>query len=270
MPPDARRPTPDPLKIALVGTGRMGQAVEAVVADGPHEIVARFDAQHPLAAVRDPEDALHGADLALDFSTPDVALDHLHQYCFWGLDAVVGTTGWTDDLGKVRGWVDEGQNGILWAPNFSLGVAVLVRALRGALPLLDRLADYDPWVHEVHHAAKLDSPSGTALLLADELLGGLGRKTRLAAETQHGRIAPEALHVTSTRAGHVFGEHTVGFDSPFDQLTFRHVAKGREAFAAGAIRAAAWVHGRTGLFTLDDMLEDWMSRESGVGGQGAS
>ncbi len=251
-----RVPMPQPLRLALVGTGRMGRAVEAVVADGPHEIVARFDATHPLADVRDPEAELSGADLAIDFSTPDVALDHLHQYCFWGLDAVVGTTGWTGDLAKVEGWVEEGQNGILWAPNFSLGVAVLVRAVRGALGLLDRLAAYDPWVHEVHHVGKLDSPSGTALLLADELLGGLGRKTRVETETQHGRIDADALHVTSARAGAVFGEHSVGFDSPVDQLTFRHVAKGREAFAAGAVRAAEWVHGRAGLFTLDDMLSE--------------
>jgi 4-hydroxy-tetrahydrodipicolinate reductase len=250
-----------PLNIALVGTGRMGHAVEAVVADSPHEIVARFNAEHPLADVRDPDDALNGADLAIDFSTPDVALDHLHQYCFWGLDAVVGTTGWTDDLAKVEGWVEEGQNGILWAPNFSLGVAVLVRALRGALALLDRLADYDPWVHEIHHTGKVDSPSGTALMLADELLRGLDRKTHTESETQHGRIDGEALHVSSTRAGHVFGEHTVGFDSGVDQLQFRHVAKGREAFAVGAVRAAAWVHGRTGLFTLDDMLADLESRD---------
>lgn len=249
---------PDSLKIALVGTGRMGHAVEAVVAGGPHEIVARFDAAHPLADVRDPDADLNGADLAIDFSTPDVALDHLHQYCFWGLDAVVGTTGWYGEVGKVRGWVEEGQNGLLYAPNFSLGVAVLVRALRGALPLLDRLADYDPYVHEVHHTGKVDSPSGTALMLANELLDGLSRKNRIEPETQHGRIDADALHVTSTRAGHVFGEHTVGFDSAVDSLAFRHVAKGREAFAAGAVRAAEWVHGRTGLFTLDGMLADWV------------
>lgn len=245
-----------PLKLALVGTGRMGQAVEAAVArGGRHAIVARFDAAHPLLDLRDP-DELNGADLAIDFSAPDVALDHLHRYCFWGLDAVVGTTGWYGDLDKVRDWVEEGQNGLLYAPNFSLGVAALVRALRGALPLLERLDEYDPYVHEVHHTGKVDSPSGTALMLADELLRGLSRKERVEAEAQHGRIAPEALHVSSTRAGAVFGEHTVAFDSPYDQLQFRHAAKGREAFAAGAVRAAEWLHGRTGLFTLDDLLAD--------------
>lgn len=235
----------------------MGRAAEAVARDEGHEIVARFDAAHPLLGARDPAD-LCGAEVCIDFSLPDVALDHLHRYAFWGVDAVVGTTGWYNELDKVRTWVEEGQDGVLYAPNFSLGVAILIRALRGALPLLDRLPDYDAWVHEIHHTGKVDSPSGTAKLLGRELLDGLARKERLDAETQHGAIAPEALHVASTRAGHVFGEHTVGFDSAVDQLRFTHLAKDRRAFALGAVRAAAWVHGRTGLFTLDDMLNDVM------------
>jgi 4-hydroxy-tetrahydrodipicolinate reductase len=244
------------LRIALAGTGRMGRAVEgAVEQGGRHNIVARFDELNPLLDSRDP-DVLNGADLVIDFSAPEVALDHIHRYCFWGVDAVVGTTGWYDDLDRVKEWVEEGQNGLLYAPNFSLGIAALVRALRGALPLLDRLAEYDPFVHEIHHTGKVDSPSGTALLLAETVCDGLARKTRLTTETQHGRIDPEALHVTSTRAGAVFGDHTVAFDSDVDQLTFRHVAKGREVFASGALRAAEWLHGRSGLFTLDDLLAE--------------
>jgi len=249
------------MKLALVGTGRMGQAVEAVAVEAGHEIVARFDIDKPLLDATSPDD-LNGAEVCIDFSLPDVALDHLHRYSFWGVDAVVGTTGWYDDpgsspgqaLAKVREWVEEGQNGVLYAPNFSLGVAILVRALRGALPLLNQLTDYDVWVHEIHHTGKVDSPSGTAKLLANELLAGLDRKERIQIETQHGAIPPEALHVTSTRTGHVFGEHTVGFDSAVDQLLFKHVAKDRRAFAYGAVKAAEWVKGRTGLFTLDDML----------------
>jgi 4-hydroxy-tetrahydrodipicolinate reductase len=245
----------------------MGQAVEAVAAEEGHAVVARFDSTHPLLDARSP-DALNGADVAVDFSLPTVVLDHLHRYGAWGVDAVVGTTGWHDDLDRVRGWVEEGQIGLLYAPNFSLGVAVLVRALRGALPLLDRLPAYDPWVHETHHTGKVDSPSGTARLLAEELLRGLARKQRLETETQHDRIAPEALHVTSTRAGHVFGEHTVGFDSAVDQLRFTHVAKDRRAFAYGAVKAAEWVRGRTGLFTLDDMLDAPGKRIAGSSGDG--
>ena len=244
----------DPLSIALVGTGRMGQAVEAVAAERGHAVVARFDETNPLLDARDPA-VLHGADVCIDFSVPDVALDQIHQYAFWGVDAVVGTTGWTGQLDKVAEWVDEGQNGLLWAPNFSLGVALVVRALRGLLPLLDRIEDYDAAVHEIHHVHKLDSPSGTALRLAEELLGGLGRKSRIEPETQHGAIDADALHVTSARLGSVFGEHTVTLDSPVDTIEITHRAKDRRAFAVGAVRAAEWVRGRRGLFTLDDMLE---------------
>ncbi len=233
----------------------MGQAVEALAQAEGHEVVARFGSKNPLLGVRD-ADELNGAEVVVDFSAPAVALDHLHRYGFWGVDAVVGTTGWYDGLPKVRAWVEEGQNGVLYAPNFSLGVALMVRALRAILPLLDGLAEYDPFVHEAHHAGKLDSPSGTALLLANEVVAGLAWKTRVEAETQHGRIAPDALHVTSTRAGHVVGEHRVGFDSVGDRLTLHHEAKDRRAFALGAVRAAAWLHGRKGLFTLDDLLDD--------------
>ncbi|MAQ92718.1 MAG: 4-hydroxy-tetrahydrodipicolinate reductase [Rhodothermaceae bacterium] len=242
------------MQFALVGTGRMGQAVEAVAAERGHAIVARFDAEAPLLDARDAS-ALNGAEAVIDFSIPEVALDQIHRYAFWGVDAVVGTTGWTDHLDQVVEWVAEGQNGLLWAPNFSLGLALVSRALAGLLPLLDRLDEYDAAVHEVHHTGKLDSPSGTALRLAEELLAGLGRKTHIEAETQHGAIDPAALHVTSQRLGRVLGEHTVALDSEVDQIQIVHTAKSRRAFALGAVRAAEWVAGRQGVFTLEDMLQ---------------
>lgn len=188
------------MNLALVGTGRMGAAVEAVAAERGHAVVARFDVDHPLLDAPGP-DALAGADVCVDFSVPAVALDHLQRYADWRVDAVVGTTGWTDHLETVRGWVEAAGNGVLWAPNFSLGVALVVRALRGMLPLLNRLPDYDASVHEAHHVHKLDSPSGTALRLAEEVIAGLDRKTHIQAETQHGAIAPDALHVTSRGIG---------------------------------------------------------------------
>lgn len=243
------------MQFALVGTGRMGQAVEAVAVERGHAIAARFDAETPLLDARDAS-ALNGAEVVIDFSVPAVALDQIHRYAFWGVDAVVGTTGWTDHLDQVAEWVEEGQNGLLWAPNFSLGLALVSRALAGLLPLLDRLDEYDAAVHEVHHTGKLDSPSGTALRLAEEFLAGLGRKTHIEAETQHGAIDPAALHVTSQRLGRVLGEHTVTLDSEVDQIQIVHTAKSRRAFALGAVRAAEWVAGRQGVFTLEDMIEE--------------
>lgn len=234
----------------------MGQAIATLVQESRrYEVVARFDRAHPLLEEHDPS-AFNGADVAIDFSHPDVALDHIHRYCLWGQTAVIGTTGWHAEVEQVRAWVEEGQIGLLYAPNFSLGVALLARVLRAITPLVNTLEDWDAYVHELHHTGKADSPSGTAILLANELLAGLDRKTRIAPETQHGKIAPDALHVSSTRVGHVFGEHTVGFDSPHEVLRLTHQAKSRAVFAAGALRAAEWLSGKEGLFRLDDMLDD--------------
>lgn len=235
----------------------MGQAVERLAEERGHEIVARFNSEQPL-----PEDetnrAMQGAEVVIDFSLPDVAIKHITQYSRWNQHAVIGTTGWYDEMDAVREAVAASETGILYAPNFSMGVALLARALRTLTPLLEHLPDYDAALHETHHTGKVDSPSGTALLLANIVLDGLSRKAHLATETQHQRIDPEALHVTSARLGHVIGTHTLHFDSPFDELTLTHRAKNREGFAYGAITAAEWLPGRQGLFTLDDMLADWL------------
>lgn len=243
------------MTLALVGTGQMGQAVARQAEAQGHTVAARFDSGRPLAEAGGPE-ALGGADVAIDFSLPRVALGHIERYCRWQQPAVIGTTGWYDNLATVERWTAEHDARLLYAPNFSLGVALLRRALEAVAPLVDALEAYDPFVHEVHHAQKADSPSGTAQMLGEVVLEHVGRKTRLEPEAQHGRIDAEALHVSSTRAGTVFGRHTVGFDSAFDQVRLEHEAKGREGFAAGALRAAAWLaeQDRAGLFTLDDAL----------------
>ena len=233
----------------------MGSAVEQVALDRGHEIGARYHSERPFAAAGPA--ALEDIDVAVDFSLPTLALDHIQRYCEWGLPAVIGTTGWYDELDRVERLVDDHGASLLYAPNFSVGVAVVRRALEGVLPLLDQLGDYDPFVREMHHTNKVDSPSGTAQMLGGLLVEGLERKDHVETETQHQRIDPSAVHVTSTRAGTIYGEHTVGFDGPYDQITVGHRAKTRRGFAAGAVRAAEWLDGRQGLFTLDDMLADW-------------
>ena len=244
------------MRIALVGTGRMGQAVEAVATDRGHEVATRFDASRPLTEADD--GALDAADVAIDFSLPDVALAHIRRYCKSKTPAVVGTTGWYDALPEVQEHVQSARASLLYAPNFSLGVAVLKRAVEAVAPLVDAIDDLDAFVHETHHTRKVDSPSGTAEMLAGVLIEQVARKTHVDTETQHQRINPKALHVTSTRVGEAFGEHTVGFDSASDRIELSHRAKGRDGFALGAVRAAEWLPGHTGLFTLDDVLDDWL------------
>jgi len=244
------------MQIALVGTGQMGEAVEAVAREEGHAIEARFHSGRPFEKA-DPS-AVQDADVAIDFSLPSLALAHIRRYCAWGLPAVIGTTGWYDELDTVEALVADHEASLLYAPNFSLGVAVVRRALQGVLPLLDRLDEYDPFVREMHHTRKVDSPSGTATMLGGLVVEGLERKDHVETETQHDRIVPSAVHVTSTRAGTIYGEHTVGFDGPYDRITVGHRAKNRRGFAAGALRAADWLVGRQGLFTLDDVFETWL------------
>jgi 4-hydroxy-tetrahydrodipicolinate reductase len=240
------------MKIALVGTGQTGSIVDAMALERGHMVVARFNSRRPLAEATPEEWA--EMDVAIDFSLPSLALDHIALYCTRGVPAVIGTTGWHHERARVEALVHEHGASLLLAANFSVGVALLVRALQSVAPLLNRLPEYDAYIHEIHHRRKVDSPSGTALLLAETLKNALTGKTSLATETQHGRIAPEALHVSSTRAGHVVGHHTVGFDSPFDSLRFTHDAKNRLGFAHGALLAAEWLPGKRGLFSLDDVL----------------
>jgi 4-hydroxy-tetrahydrodipicolinate reductase len=248
------------MKLALVGTGQMGQAVEALVAGRGHEVGVRFNSG--LALKDSDPSAVEDVAVAIDFSLPSLAVAHIERYCQWGLPAVIGTTGWYEHLHEVERLVDEHDASILYAPNFSLGIAVMVRALKAITPLLDQLPEYDPFVHEIHHVRKVDSPSGTASMIADLLVHDLGRKKRIETEAQHGRIDDEALHVTSTRVGEVFGKHVIGFDSAYDRIELVHEAKNRHGFALGAIRAAEWLKGRKGLFSLDDVLADWLGRQA--------
>ena len=245
------------MKLALVGTGQMGQAVGRLAERESHDITARFDTENPLPETSD-ADALGDAEVAVDFTLPDVALEHIERYCRWQQPAVIGTTGWYDELDTVEGWVKEHDAHLLYAPNFSIGVALLRTALEAVAPLLDDLDAYDPFVHEMHHTKKADSPSGTAQMLGEVLLEHLDRKKHLETEAQHRPIDDEALHVSSTRAGTIFGRHTVGLDSVFDQVRLEHEAKGREGFAAGVLRAARWLRRQDapGLYTLDDALRD--------------
>lgn len=238
----------------------MGAAVGAVADERGHDVVARFNSDSPFEE-SDSGD-LQGVDAAIDFSLPSRAARHIEIYCRSGTSAVVGTTGWYDRLDDVREWVNEHEGSVLYAPNFSLGVAVLVRALQAVTPVLERLPEYDPFVHEIHHVRKVDSPSGTASMLAGVLIDGLSRKKRMETETQHGRIGEGALHVTSSRVGGVFGKHTIGIDSPYDTIELIHEAKNRRGFAFGAVQAAEWLQGKRGLYTLEDLLADWL-KETG-------
>jgi 4-hydroxy-tetrahydrodipicolinate reductase len=234
------------MKIALIGFGKMGREIDSIAREQGDTIARVFDSRH---AVR-PE-ALADVDMCIEFSSPDAVVQNIRAAIEAKKDIIVGTTGWADHLPEIRGAVKD--SGLLYSANFSLGMNIFFRIVKRAAELMNQAQEYDPFVQEIHHRQKVDSPSGTALTLGRILLDRIDRKKELLTRPPDGKIAPEALHISSTRAGLVAGTHMIGFDSDADFIELRHVAKSRRGFALGALTAARWLRGRKGVYTMDDV-----------------
>ncbi len=234
------------MKIALIGFGKMGREIDSVAREQGEVIARVFEIDNPVT----PE-ALTEVDVCIEFSMPEVVLANIRAAVAARRDIVVGTTGWYQHLDEVKRMVKE--SGLLYSSNFSLGMNIFIRLTKHAAALMNRASEYDPYIQESHHRQKVDSPSGTAISLAKILIEGIERKKEILVEPPKGSIKPEMLHVTSTRAGVIAGTHTVGFDSDADLIELRHVAKSRRGFALGALTAARWLHGRKGVYTMDDV-----------------
>lgn len=245
------------MNVALVGYGKMGRAVEAVCRERGHEVVLCLDSESNPGGEGLTAEALGDVEVAIDFSHPDAVARNVSRVTDHGVDMVVGTTGWLERLDEVRGEVEGAGTALLWAPNFSLGVQLFFRLARLAGRLAEGLEEYDVHVSETHHRHKVDHPSGTARHVAEILLEELGRKERWEERLPDGGpVDPAVLQVSAVRAGENPGTHVVGLEGPEDRLELRHEARGRGGFARGAVAAAEWVRGRTGVFTIDDMLAE--------------
>ena len=234
------------MRIALIGYGKMGHEIEAVAREQGETIAKTFDIGNPVDAA-----SLADVDVCIEFSTPDTVLQNIRVAVEAKKDIVVGTTGWYARLPEIRPAVKD--SGLLYSPNFSIGVNMMFRLAAAAAEMMNNAASYDPYIHEWHHRQKADSPSGTALKLAEILLSKIERKKRIESARVDGKISPDALHVSSTRVGTFAGTHIVGFDSDADSIEIKHVAKSRRGFALGALRAAQWLKGRKGVYTMDDV-----------------
>ena len=240
------------LRIALIGYGRMGHEVERLANEKGHSIVARYDVDNLLTR----KSADEKAEVYIEFTVPGSTVENIKTVAALGKPLVVGTTGWSDRLPEVEKTIRAGGSGLIHASNFSLGMNIFLSITEFAARLFDQFVDYDPFIHEVHHRGKVDSPSGTALVLGETLLRNIRRKTQLVTERCDDRIGPESLHVSSTRAGSVPGTHTVAFDSLADSIELNHVARNRSGFALGALFAAEWIIGKRGIFTMSDLMSD--------------
>jgi 4-hydroxy-tetrahydrodipicolinate reductase len=228
-------------RLALVGYGKMGKMLDALAAEYGLETVLRLDEFNNVNGAGMTAENFRGVDVAIEFSTPHVVVENIERLAALGVPTVVGTTGWTAQIDRVRATVEDAGIGFVWSPNFSIGVNVFARVVSEAARLLADEASYGAWAWEIHHNTKKDAPSGTLLQLVE--------KMRQAGYTR-------TIDVSSNRAGAHPGTHEIGFDSAADTITLKHVARSRDGFARGALKAAQWLvdEKRNGCFEFTEVL----------------
>lgn len=226
-------------RIAIIGDGKMGQAIRQLAVEKGWKVTAvvgerESDGGKGITAL-----SLGEPEVAVEFTQPDAAVGNITACLRAGVPVVAGTTGWYDSLPAVTRIAKETGTSLLWSPNFSLGVNVFIELARYAGTLMRTLEDYDAHIVETHHTKKKDAPSGTAIAIAKAASDALERP----------------IPVTSVRTGSVPGTHELIFDGAFEQMSMTHVARDRRVFAEGALKAADWLIGKNGVFTMRDVLE---------------
>jgi 4-hydroxy-tetrahydrodipicolinate reductase len=229
------------MNLAIVGYGKMGRMIESLAPEYGFDVSLRLDVDNNAHFEGLSEANFRGVDAAIEFSTPATAPENIDRLARLGVNVVVGTTGWLDGLDRARERVQEAGTGLIWSPNFSIGVAVFSRMVAEAARLLARQPEYGAWAWEIHHATKKDAPSGTMLTLV---------------ETMRASGYERSIDVTANRAGAHSGTHEIGFDSAADTITLRHTARSREGFARGALRAARWLVGKTGFYDFRAIVDE--------------
>jgi len=214
----------------------MGRLVEQLA---PAEIKLKLDEFNNAAYEGITRENFRGIDVAIDFSIPAAAVENIERISAMGVNIVVGTTGWFEHLDRVRLVVEKNGTGLVWSPNFSIGVNVFFRLVSEAARLVSNESAYEAWAYEIHHSAKKDAPSGTLWKLVEEMKrAGYSRR----------------IDASANRAGAHPGTHEIGFDSTADTITLRHVARSREGFAQGALRAAKWIVGKKGFYEFSEIV----------------
>jgi 4-hydroxy-tetrahydrodipicolinate reductase len=227
------------MRIVIIGDGKMGRAVASLAEARGHVIHALVGGGENAGGRALTAERLTGADVAVEFTRPDAAVANLERLVDAGIPVVTGTTGWLDQLPRVTAHVERCGGALLHAANFSLGVHLFLRAARDLAARFAGHPEFDAFILEEHHAAKLDAPSGTARELRQRVRA-----------SDPARDFP----ITSIRAGTTPGTHLVAYDGQYERVTLAHVARSRDGFAAGALAAAEWLPGRRGVFTVEDML----------------
>ena len=222
-----------PHRLALVGYGKMGRMLESLAPEFGFDVGLRLDEFNNAGGAGITPRNFENIDVAIDFSIPPVVAENADRIAALGVNVVIGTTGWLDELPRVRAAVERDNIGLVYGANFSVGVQVFYRIVEAAAAVLASEDDYDAWAYEMHHKMKKDAPSGTLLRLVEKMK-----------ESGYARN----IDTASNRAGAAPGMHRIGFDSEADTIELVHTARSRVGFARGALRAARWIVGRKGLY----------------------
>ena len=224
------------MKIALLGYGTMGRAVEKIASEVGHCIVARLNSSDWN------DEELNEADVCIEFTNPQSAVNNIKRAAELNKNIIIGTTGWYEHLPLVERLVHQNKIGALYSPNFSIGIYLFLKILSKASQLINSHDEYDVAGIEYHHAKKKDAPSGTALSIAKTIEANIDRI--------------ETVPFSSVRCGSIPGIHSILFDSPHDTITITHEARDRDGFASGSVQAAEWIINKKGLYTFTDFMEN--------------
>lgn len=238
------------MRIALIGYGKMGKAIEEIALSRGHEISLRATSSNPLK-----NHDLSDSDVAIEFSRPELAVDHINTCISNSLPVVVGTTAWYEELPGVIERIKEENGSILYASNFSIGVNIFFEINKKLATLMSGHGEYKAYIEEIHHLQKLDAPSGTAITLADQILeNNDSYMSWVLGEEKAPHTNDSQLGITSFRKPNVPGTHTITYASDIDSITITHEAHNRKGFALGAVIAAEFIFGKKGIFTMNDVL----------------
>ncbi len=227
------------MRLAIVGDGKMGRAIDTLARERQFVVTAMLGAADNVDGSALTRDRLGDAEVVIEFTEPEAAPANILGAVRAGYPVVTGTTGWADRLESVTREVQAMNGALVHAPNFSIGVNLFLAIAEAAGRVMNHAPEFDPHIVETHHSAKKDAPSGIAAVLERSVRGALGR----------------SVDITSVRTGHVPGTHELSFDGAFEQIRLTHTARDRRVFADGALRAAGWVRGRRGVFTMRDVLD---------------
>jgi len=241
------------MKIAHIGLGGMGKAVLNMAENRGHETVAQID-KNDIFDLKD-------CDIAIECTAPQAFSPNLKKILKTEKNLLVITTGWYDDMEKVKKMVEEANIKFMWSANYSIGVNIYYKIIESASKLINKAEEYDVWGTEIHHKNKVDSPSGTAKILENILLENIHRKTKVVEDKLDRKITDNEIHFSSTRGGLVNFGHTIGFDSEADCIKIEHFARNRDGYALGAVKCAEWLNTqKPGFYSMEDYLSEIFNR----------